>query len=84
MDRQTLCDENVRIMDRLRNFDAVRTSVVIFGSGKRFVRQIDLLQMDVVFRRRRKFMRIVAVPPSGMDWARPWQEVFHIWNGRVV
>lgn len=54
VDRQTLCDENVRIMDRRRNFDAVRTSVVIFGSGKRLVRQIDLHQMDVAFRKRRE------------------------------
>ena len=49
-----LYDENVRIMDRRRNFDAVRTSVVIFGSGKRLVRQIDLHQMDVAFRKRRE------------------------------
>ena len=40
----------------------------------------DLRNFDVLFR---KLLRSVVGPPAGMDWARPWHEILHDWNGRV-
>ena len=37
-------------------------------------------KFDVLFR---KLLRRVVGPPAGMDWARPWHEILHDWNGRV-
>ena len=31
----------------------------------------------------RKLLRSVVGPPAGMEWARPWHEILHDWNGRV-
>ena len=33
--------------------------------------------------RRQKLLRNVVGPPAGMDWASPWHEILHDWNGRV-
>ena len=40
----------------------------------------ELRNFDVLFR---KLLRSVVGPPAGMDWARPWLEILHDWNGRV-
>ena len=64
----------------LMYFDAVVSPVAVFGSRHRTIHQKDLHQLDVACR---KFLCAVVGPPSNLDWSRPWQEIFHEWNGKV-
>ena len=48
--KQLLCDQRVRVKDRLRFFDIVITPVAMSGSGHRTVYQPDFCRMDVLFR----------------------------------
>ena len=78
--RNILCDQNVRVKDRRRYFDAVVSPVALFGCGHRTVHQKDFHQLDVACR---KFLRAVVGPRSNIDWSRPWHEILHDWHGKV-
>ena len=75
--KQILCDQRVRVKDRLRCFVIVIIPVAMSGCGHRTVYQSDLCRMDVLFR---KLLRMVVGAPGNLDWSRPWHEILHEWN----
>ena len=66
---------------RLRYFDTIITPVACFAAGHRTILKKDLNKIDVTFR---KLLRSVVGPPAATDWSRPWHEILHDWNARVV
>ena len=66
---------------RLRYFDTIITPVACFAAGHRTILKKDLNKIDVTFR---KLLRNVVGPPAATDWSRPWHEILHDWNARVV
>jgi hypothetical protein len=68
------CDQAVHVTDRLQFFDAVVTPVTLFGAGHRTLQKRDLQTMGYAH------LKEQIRPPASVDWARPWHEIFHIWN----
>ena len=76
-----LIDRHVSFATRLRYFDTIITPVACFAAGHRTILKKDLNKIDVTFR---KLLRSVVGPPAATDWSRPWHEIMHDWNARVV
>ena len=79
--RWILIDRHVSLATRLRYFDTIITPVPCFAAGHRTILKKDLSKIDVIFR---KLLRSVVGPPAATDWSRPWHEILHDWNARVV
>ena len=79
--RWILTDRHVSLATRLRYFDTIITPVACFAAGHRTILKKDLNKIDVTFR---KLLRSVVGPPAATDWSRPWHEILHEWNARVV
>ena len=73
-------DRSVSISKRLKNFNAVVSSVAFFGNGHRAIYNSRLATLDVQFR---KLCRSIVGPPPEVDWTAAWNEVLHLWNERV-
>ena len=69
-----------RQLDYQQSMDQV-TPVVCFAAGHRTILKKHLNKIDVTFR---KLLRSVVGPPAATDWSRPWHEILHDWNARVV
>ena len=79
--RWILTDRHVSLATKLRYFDTIITPVACFAAGHRTILKKDLNKIDVTFR---KLLRSVVGPPAATDWSRPWHEILHDWNARVV
>ena len=79
--RWILRDKRTSIIDRLRFFCSVVTSVACFGAGHRAFRRTDCVRYGVEFRR---LARQVVGPPPDTDWSKPWHEILHAWHVRLA
>ena len=67
-------------MKRLRDFEAVVSSVACLAGGHRTIYNRQLERLDTHFR---KLCRSIVGPPPGTDWTFEWHEIRHQWNVRV-
>ena len=77
VNKSIFLSRNVSIKYKLKFFDAIVTPIAGFGAGPRCVHSLDMVQLDIDFRR---MIRCVVGAPSTICWRDPWHEIRHIWN----